>query len=137
MRPKKVILCVDSSEIALNTRKFLLETRGYRVAVALDVDAAMEIFASHQVDVVVSEVILRGGRGAELVALLKATRPDIPVIQCGRGTKGWRETIADVFLPGECHSVELLEALRVCTQRKRGPKKRPEGVQLLPQAVTA
>ncbi|HEY0308717.1 MAG TPA: response regulator, partial [Acidobacteriaceae bacterium] len=31
MRPKKTILCVDDNEQALSVRKFLLETRGYRV----------------------------------------------------------------------------------------------------------
>ena len=31
MRPKKTILCVDDNEQALSVRKFMLETRGYRV----------------------------------------------------------------------------------------------------------
>ena len=35
MRPKKTILCVDDNEQALSVRKFMLETRGYRVLTAV------------------------------------------------------------------------------------------------------
>jgi two-component system response regulator CpxR len=31
MRPRKTILCVEDNEQILSVRKFLLETRGYRV----------------------------------------------------------------------------------------------------------
>ena len=31
MRPRKTILCVEGNEQVLSVRKFLLETRGYRV----------------------------------------------------------------------------------------------------------
>ena len=34
MRPRKTILCVDDNEQALSVRKFMLETRGYRVLTA-------------------------------------------------------------------------------------------------------
>ena len=31
MRPRKTIVCVEDNEQILSVRKFLLETRGYRV----------------------------------------------------------------------------------------------------------
>jgi CheY-like chemotaxis protein len=44
MRPKKTILCVDDSEQALSVRKFMLETRGYRVHATLVPEEAIEVF---------------------------------------------------------------------------------------------
>ena len=44
MRPKKTILCVDDNEQALSVRKFMLETRGYRVLTATGSEAALELF---------------------------------------------------------------------------------------------
>ena len=42
MRPKKTILCVDDNEQALSVRKFMLETRGYRVLASLVPEEAIE-----------------------------------------------------------------------------------------------
>jgi len=44
MRPKKIILCVDSNEQELSVRKFMLETNGYRVATATNGRDAISLF---------------------------------------------------------------------------------------------
>ncbi len=56
MRPRKVILCVDSNEQALSVRKFMLETRGYRVVCVLQAQAALERFEAGGVDMVLSDL---------------------------------------------------------------------------------
>ena len=42
MRPRKTILCVDDNEQVLSVRKFLLETRGYRVLAVASAKEALE-----------------------------------------------------------------------------------------------
>ena len=48
MRPKKTILCVDDNEQGLAVRKFLLETRGYRVVTAAQRTMQLKYFAVAQ-----------------------------------------------------------------------------------------
>ena len=58
MRPRKTILCVDDNEQALSVRKFMLETRGYRVLTAHTSADALEIFAAGNVDLVLSDLLM-------------------------------------------------------------------------------
>ena len=43
MRPRKTILCVEDNEQILSVRKFMLETRGYRVIAVTTGQAALEL----------------------------------------------------------------------------------------------
>ena len=67
MRPKKTILCVDDNEQALSVRKFMLETRGYRVLTASSSAQALEIFREGGIDLVLSDLIMPLMDGNELV----------------------------------------------------------------------
>jgi len=58
MRPKKTILCVDDNEQALSVRKFMLETRGYRVLTAASSQQALELFREGGIDLVLSDLIM-------------------------------------------------------------------------------
>ncbi len=75
MRPRKVILCVDDNEQALSVRKFLLETRGYRVLTALSAQEALEIFHHGGIDLVLSDLLMPQMDGNELVRRMKRSRP--------------------------------------------------------------
>ena len=55
MRPKKVILCVNSNQQELSVMSFMLTTNGYRVAPAASAQEAISIFAETQVDLVLAE----------------------------------------------------------------------------------
>src|ERR1700728_2824009 len=93
MRPRKTILCVDDNEQALSVRKFMLETRGYRVLTAHTSADALEIFAAGNVDLVLSDLIMPQMDGNELVRRMKSI------------------------------ALEVLERIRVMIARKRGPRK--------------
>jgi two-component system, OmpR family, response regulator CpxR len=125
MRPKKTILCVDDNEQALSVRKFLLETRGYRVLTALDGDAALEIFREGGIDLVLSDLVMPRMDGNELVRRMKDIAPEVPAILISGTVKAFdRANRADAFLPkGACSPSELLERIRMMVARKRGPKK--------------
>ena len=133
MRPKKTILCVDDNEQALSVRKFMLETRGYRVLTAASSQQALELFREGGIDLVLSDLIMPYMDGNELVRRMKELAPEVPAILISGSVKAFdRANRADAFLPkGACSPVELLERIRMMVARKRGPKKghglRPAG----------
>ncbi|MGA7884982.1 MAG: response regulator [Acidobacteriaceae bacterium] len=125
MRPKKTILCVDDNDQALAVRKFLLETRGYRVIAVHTADEAIERFREGGIDLVLGDVIMPLMDGNEMVRRMKDIAPEIPMILISGTVKAFeRANRADAFLPkGACTPVEMLERIRIMIARKRGPRK--------------
>lgn len=128
MRPKKTILCVDDNEQALSVRKFLLETRGYRVLAVQTAHEALEILeqaAPGSIDLLLSDLLMPQMDGNELVRRAKDMHPLLPTMLISDTVKAFERGIrADAFLPkGASSPVEVLERIRVLVARKRGPKK--------------
>ena len=128
MRPKKIILCVDDNEQTLAVRKFLLETRGYRVVSATGAQEALELiegFAQGELSLLLCDLLMPQIDGVELIRRAREMQPGLPSLMVsGTVAAMERGSGADVFLPkGACSPVELLERVRVLVARKRGPKK--------------
>jgi CheY-like chemotaxis protein len=128
MRPKKIILCVDDNEQTLAVRKFLLETRGYRVLCATSAYEALEIlddYAPGELSLLLCDLLMPQMDGTELIRRAREVQPGLPTLMVsGTVTAFDRGSGADVFLPkGACSPVELLERVRILVARKRGPKK--------------
>jgi two-component system, OmpR family, response regulator CpxR len=125
MRPKKTILCVDDNEQSLSVRKFMLETRGYRVLTAVSSKQALELFREGGIDLVLSDLVMPYMDGNELVRRMKELAPEVPAILISGSVKAFdRADHANAFLPkGACSPVEMLECIRVMAARKHGPKK--------------
>jgi two-component system response regulator CpxR len=125
MRPKKTILCVDDNEQTLSVRKFLLETRGYRVYTATSGNEAITVFSSTQIDLVLTDLGLPTMDGNALIGHLKEIAPEVPMILTSETVRaGERTHRADAFLAkGTCSPAELIERIRVMSARKRGPRK--------------
>ncbi len=128
MRPKKTILCVDDNEQALSVRKFLLETRGYRVLAVTTAHEALELLESAvpgSIDLLLSDLLMPTMDGNELIRRAKDVNPALPAMLISGSVKQYERGVrADVFLPkGVCTPVEMLERIRVLVARKRGPKK--------------
>jgi two-component system, OmpR family, response regulator CpxR len=135
MRPKKVILCVDDNEDVLSVRKFLLETRGYRVITATSSRQSLEVIGKAipgSIDLLLCDLLMPGMDGNELVRRAKELHPSLPaMIVSGTVTAFDRAGRADVFLPkGAASAIELLERIRILVARKRGPKKQPQPAHL-------
>jgi two-component system response regulator CpxR len=142
MRPKKVILCVDDNEQILSVRTFLLETRGYRVLSAGTAQEALEILehtASGTLDLLISDLLLPGMDGNELVRRARQMHPTLPtLIVSGTVVAHDRALAADGFLPkGAGSAAELLERIKVMVARKRGPRKHVAPQPMQPQLVTS
>lgn len=125
MRPKKTILCVDDNEQALSVRKFLLETRGYRVLTALEADIALDHVRRGGIDLVLSDLVMPRMDGNELVRRIKEIAPELPALIFSGSVHSFeRANRADAFLPkGSFTPLELLERIRLMVARKRGPRK--------------
>jgi len=125
MRPKKTILCIDDNEQTLSVRKFLLETRGYRVLTATNGQDAITLFSSTQIDLVLTDLGLPQMDGNALIGHLKEISPEVPMILTSDIVRpGERAHRADAFLAkGCCTPAELIERIRVMSARKRGPRK--------------
>jgi two-component system response regulator CpxR len=125
MRPRKVILLVDGNEQCLSVRKFMLETRGYRVVEATGAEAALERFAQGGIDLVLSDLLLPGMDGNEMVRRMKAEAPEVPALLVSGTVRDFaRAEAADAFLPkGAVTPSEMVERIRVLLVRKRGPKR--------------
>ena len=133
MRPRKTILCVEDNEQILSVRKFMLETRGYRVLAATNASAALEYLEAAlpgSIDLLLSDVVLPGMDGNELARRAKLMHPTLPtLLVSGMVTNFDRGAQADAFLPkGACNAAEMLDRIRVMVARKRGPKKQMAGM---------
>jgi two-component system, OmpR family, response regulator CpxR len=142
MRPRKTILCVEDNEQILSIRKFLLETRGYRVLSASCAAEALEHLQGAlpgSIDLLLSDLILPQMDGNELARRAKQLHAALPVlIVSGTVTAFDRAVFADAFLPkGACTPAELLDRIRILVARKRGPKKQPTSVPAPPTALQA
>ena len=125
MKPKRTILCVDDNEQSLSIRKVMLETRGYRVIACANGEDALRVFQQGGIDLVLTDLIMPGLDGTELIRAVKTSSPSTPTILFSGKVKVYeRDTQADLFLPkGAYAPAELLERIRLMLIRKRGPKR--------------
>jgi len=133
MRPRKTILCVEDNEQVLSVRKFLLETRGYRVLAIGSAAEALEYLqgaAQGSVDLLMADLIMPSMDGNELIRKAKQVHPGLPtLLVSGTVTSFDRAAAADAFLPkGACTPAEVLDRIRILVARKRGPKKQVQSV---------
>jgi len=133
MRPRKTILCVEDNEQVLSVRKFLLETKGYRVLAMGSAAEALEYLqgaAQGSVDLLMADLIMPSMDGNELIRKAKQVHPGLPtLLVSGTVTSFDRAAAADAFLPkGACTPAEVLDRIRILVARKRGPKKQVQSV---------
>jgi CheY-like chemotaxis protein len=140
MRPKKTILCVDDNEQALSVRKFLLETRGYKVIAAgtgAEALAVLRKAGQGSIDLLLTDLAMPQMDGDDLIYQAKQIHPALPTLLLSGTVKQFdRPTRADVYLAkGSDTPLELLERVRVLVARKRGPKKAITSQPMVPVAA--
>jgi PAS domain S-box-containing protein len=76
------LLLVEDDDIMLSLTRQLLEENGYRVLEAKDAQTALAVVQSHagRIDVLLSDVVMRGVSGPELVERLMASHPALKVV---------------------------------------------------------
>jgi DNA-binding NtrC family response regulator len=84
MQKKPLILIVDDEVGVLNALERLLKADGYEIRRAQDPFQALEILKQEPVDLIISDHLMPGMKGLELLKQAKAIRPDaIRVILTG------------------------------------------------------
>ena len=79
MPRKPLVLCVDDERNGLEGRKILLEEARCRVLIATSGAEALQLFASHPVDLVLLDYHMPGMNGDVVAAHMKAGQPDVPI----------------------------------------------------------
>lgn len=81
-REGTTILLVEDDEIMLSLTRKLLEQNGYRVLDAQDGKSALDVIQAHSgtLDVLLTDVVMRGLSGPELVAKVVASHPETKII---------------------------------------------------------
>ncbi|MEW5982558.1 MAG: sigma-54 dependent transcriptional regulator [Acidobacteriota bacterium] len=74
------ILLVDDDESLRRVTQYTLAEEGYGVLTAADGQEGLERFQSADIDLVLTDVRMPGMDGMELLARLKAMRPDLPIV---------------------------------------------------------
>lgn len=74
------LLIVDDERMAAELLQEILSRRGYDVQVAHDAGDAVELFARHHPQLVITDITMPGGDGASLVARMRQDEPELPVI---------------------------------------------------------
>jgi PAS domain S-box-containing protein len=74
-----ILLAEDDSLMRRLTRK-MLEEHGYKVVEAADGEAALEVIRSQPVDLILTDVVMKGMNGPELVLRLIDSHPEMKVV---------------------------------------------------------
>lgn len=99
-RPASRVLVVDDEKSIRVTLHAILQDAGYEVEVADDADQARAMLANGVWDVVLTDIVLPGRSGVELLKSIHAAAPDVQVIMMtGEPTV---ETAAEAVRAGAC-----------------------------------
>ena len=81
---KESILFVDDEEEIVHLGEASLESRGYKVTVALDGETALEMFqkSPESFDLVVTDQSMPGITGMEIASRMKEINPELPIVLC-------------------------------------------------------
>jgi len=74
------ILLVDDNANGLSARRSVLEELGHRIATAASGQEALDQFARHKFDLVVTDFRMPRMDGLELIVRLRKQAPDLPII---------------------------------------------------------
>jgi len=74
------VLVVDDDELVRSLTVRVLERAGYSVVSAASAAHALELVGRDSIDLVVSDVVMPGLTGVELLTELRSRKPDLPVL---------------------------------------------------------
>ncbi len=124
------ILLVDDNSNGLSARRSVLEELGYRISTASNGPDALEHFARHKFDLVVTDYKMPRMDGVELIARLRKQIPDVPIILISGfvDALGLSEgsTGADVVIQKSANEVShLVRSVARLLRRKKPPASEP------------
>jgi DNA-binding response OmpR family regulator len=123
MRPRKIVLIVDSDQNSCSTLAFLLKTYEFLPLKAATHREAVAHLAAHCVDLVFAVHDPPAQNGIRIVADLKKRNPGTRmVLLASLKAMAGKDHPADAMIARHGSTVELLSLVRVMSARKRGPR---------------
>lgn len=119
------ILVVDDEEGIRDILQQILVLERFRVVTASRGDEAMGLIKNQKIDLVVTDIMMPGMSGLDLLGSVKSQYPEIPVILITGypGNYSTHDTIAagaDGYFSKPFHNMALLVTVRKVLRRKRG-----------------
>ena len=114
---KQTLLIVDDEQDILDIMRDSLENQGYKVFATGDSTVAIDIYRRifHEVALVITDIVMPGIDGRELIRQIKVINPDVKVLAISGYTKyvGEKEDIKDIdgFLQKPFESYYLLSVV--------------------------
>jgi CheY-like chemotaxis protein len=81
------VLLVDDDDLVRSVVRRFLERAGHRVSEASDGRLALSEFTADPPDLVVTDIIMPGMDGLEVIAAMRRTHPSIPIVAMSGGGK--------------------------------------------------
>lgn len=78
-RGPAVLVVDDEKSIRISVRAFL-QADGFHVQVAENADEAQNLLDTNEFDVVITDIMMPGATGVELLAMIQTKAPDVPVV---------------------------------------------------------
>lgn len=116
------VLVIDDEPVVRDAARLVLEQEGLRVAMASDGDEGLAHEALGQCRLVLCDMMMPGRDGLEVVARIRAQRPDVPIVLItGYATEANAERALQVgataFLAKPFDETELLDQVRRVLER--------------------
>lgn len=89
---KRTILVVDDEQDIVEELGEDLTRKGFHVLSAGDGPAALEIFAREVVDMVITDIIMPGMSGVEMIGNMHNLRPELPIIAVSGSARFGKES---------------------------------------------
>jgi two-component system cell cycle sensor histidine kinase/response regulator CckA len=115
---KETLLIVDDEQDVLDIMRDSLESNGYKVFATCDSTVAMDIYRRifHEVALVISDIVMPGIDGKELIRQIKVINPDVKVLAVSGYTRyvAEKDEIKEIdgFLQKPFESYNLLSVVR-------------------------
>jgi len=121
---KQTLLIVDDEQDILDIMRDSLENQGYKVFATSDSTIAIDLYRRifHDVALVITDIVMPGIDGRELIRQIKVINPDVKVLAISGYTKyvGEKEDIKDIdgFLQKPFESYYLLSVVKRILEAK-------------------
>jgi CheY-like chemotaxis protein len=80
MEAKPTVLCIDDEEAALNSRRRVLESAGYRVVNARSGKDGLKVLDTERIDAVLLDYWMPEQKGLEVASAIRRLTPKTPII---------------------------------------------------------
>ena len=114
------VLCIDDEPDAIQIRRLLLESEGYKVFDATTGEEGLRQFQNHKIDVVIVDYWMSGMNGLVVAREIKKLNPAMPIIVLSGYSElpGEAVGLADRWILKGRSAQDLLDALASLTQEK-------------------